>query len=213
MKKVRWRPYIYVVALIFLSILLFGLPYTAEGIAKFERVAIFTLVAVTMTYAIFVYGQAEASKRMAEEMMQQRYGDVLPIVDIQKQDESAKEKIRKGLDIESGKIPEGQLCTLRSIGLGPAINVCSFIRTPTGERRQWDFGTLAANDETDKERLSIEQRSGRGVLVAYYKDVYDQPFESSREVIVDKERRSYKIGSLKIRKLTEEEYTIVMREG
>jgi len=171
------------------------------------------LVAVTMVYAYSSYVQAEASKKMAEEMMQQRYGGVFPIVDIKEQKESGSEMIKKGLDIGDGKIPEGQLCTLRNIGLGPAINVCLFIRTPTGERRQWDFGTLAVNDEADKERLSIEQRNGRGVLVAYYRDAYERTFESSREFTIDQAGRSCKIGPLKIRKLTDEEYTVAVREG
>lgn len=200
----RWWPFFIVIIALCIGLLLRH--------PLVEQMAIVALVAITMAYAIFVSEQAEASKKMAEEMMQQRYGAVLPIVDIREQDESAQEKIKKGLDIESGKIPEGQLCTLRSIGLGPAINVCSFIRTPTGERRQWDFGTLTVNEETDKERLFIEQRGDRGILIAYYRDVYEQPFESSREVMVDKDKRSSELGPLKIRKLTEGEYTIAVRE-
>jgi hypothetical protein len=153
---------------------------------------------------------ADTNKKMAEEMMQQRYGDVLPIVDIKEQKESSTEMIKKGLDIGDGKIPEGQLCTLQNVGLGPAINVCSFIRTPSGERRQWNFGTLAVTDETAKERLFIDLRNGRGILVSYYKDAYERPFESSREFITDKEGRSYTLGPLRIRKLTEQEYSRVI---
>lgn len=175
-----------------------------------EQMTMIALVAVTMVYAYSSYVQAEASKKMAEEMMQQRYGGVFPIVDIKEQKESGSEMIKKGLDIGDGKIPEGQLCTLRNIGLGPAVNVWSFIRTPSGERRQWDFGTLKVNEEVEKEQLSIERKNGRGVLVAYYKDVYERPFESSREFIIDQAGRSYKIGPLKIRKLTEEEYIVAV---
>jgi hypothetical protein len=209
MKIIRWVPLI--VALIILAVALSWIPYTVEGIAKFERMASFFLVGVTLLYATYIYVQAEASKKMAEEMMQQRYGSVFPIVDIKEQKENSSEMIKKGLDIGDGKIPKGQLCKLRNIGLGPAINVCSFIRTPTGERRQWDFGTLAISDETDKERLSIEVRDRRGILVAYYKDVYERSFESSREFVVNKKERGCKIGPLKIRKLTDEEYKIALR--
>ena len=63
----------------------------------------------------------------------------------------------------------------------------------------------------EKEQLSIERKNGRGVLVAYYKDVYERPFESSREFIIDQAGRSCKIGPLKIRKLTEEEYMVAVR--
>jgi hypothetical protein len=205
----RWWVYIVVFALIVVILAL--IPIDEEGIAKFGLLATVALVAVTATYAASAHEQAEASKKMAEEMMQQRYGGVFPIVDIKEQKENGTEMIRKGLDIRDGKVPEGQLCRLRNIGLGPAINVCSFIRTPTGERRQWDFGTLAVNDEADKERLSIEQRNGRGVLVAYYKDVYERPFESSREFIIDQAEGSCEIGPLKIRKLTDEEYAVALR--
>jgi len=202
----------FIVALIFLAVALAMIPYTVIGIAMFERLATIALIAITTMYATFVYVQADASKKMAEEMMQQRYGGVFPIVDIKEQKESGSEMIKKGLDIGDGKIPEGQLCTLRNIGLGPAVNVWSFIRTPTGERRQWDFGTLKVNEEVEKEQLSIERKNGRGVLVAYYKDVYERPFESSREfIIVDKAGCSCKIGPLKIRKLTEEEYMVAVR--
>ncbi len=149
--------------------------------------------------------QAEASNAMVEEMMQQRYGNILPIIDIQEQDESPHDKIRIGLSIESGKSPEGLLCLLRNIGLGPALDVWTFIITPTNrERRQWDFGAVSINEKTDIERLSIEQHESRGILVAYYKDVYDRPFESSREFIMSSNQRSYKLGPLKIRKLTKE---------
>ena len=204
----RWLGYIVVFALI--VVLLALIPIDEEGIAKFGLLATVVLVAVTATYATSAHEQAEASKKMAEEMMQQRYGGVFPIVDIKEQKESGSEMIKKGLDIGDGKIPEGQLCTLRNIGLGPAVNVWSFIRTPSGERRQWDFGTLKVNEEVEKEQLSIERKNGRGVLVAYYKDVYERPFESSREFIIDQAGRSYKIGPLKIRKLTEEEYIVAV---
>ncbi|MCJ7829270.1 MAG: hypothetical protein MUP81_05985 [Dehalococcoidia bacterium] len=205
MKKLcRWS--MYVVAGVLIVALLALIPIDERGIAKVGLLVTVALVAVTVTYATYAHVQAEASKKMAEEMMQQRYGGVFPIVDIKEQKESGSEMIKKGLDIGDGKIPEGQLCKLRNIGLGPAINVCSFIRTPTGERRQWDFGTLAVSDETDKERLSIELRDRRGILIAYCKDVYERPFESSREFIVNKKGRSCEIGPLKIRKLTEEEY-------
>ena len=200
-----------IVALVLIVVALALIPIDKGGIAKFGLLATVALVAVTVTYATSAHEQAEASKKMAEEMMQQRYGGAFPIVDIKEQKESSTEMIKKGLDIGGGKIPEGQLCRLRNIGLGPAINVCSFIRTPTGERRQWDFGTLAVNDEADKEQLSIEQRNGWGVLVAYYRDVYERPFESSREFTIDQAGRSCKIGPLKIRKLTDEEYAVALR--
>jgi hypothetical protein len=193
-----------------LAVFLLLTPYDEKGNAKFERLATFALVGVTMTYATFTYQQAEASKKMAEEMAQQRYGIVFPIVDVQEREESATDKIRKGLDIQSGDIPKWQSCTLRNIGLGPAVNVCSFIRTPTDERRQWDFGTLAVNEEARTEQLSIEQKNGRGVLVAYYKDVYGRSFESSREIIINQAVCSYKTGPLKIRNLTEEEYIVAI---
>ncbi len=164
----------------------------------------------TIILAIITYSYAKSTKSMAEEMKQQRYGNVLPIVDIKEQKETSSEMIKKGLDIGDGKIPEGQLCTLRNVGLGPAINVCSFIRTPSGERLQWNFGTLAVKDETIKEYLSIELSNERGILVNYYKDAYERPFESSREFIVNKENHSYKLGPLITHEITAEKYSKIL---
>jgi len=169
-----------------------------------------TMLATT-ALAIITYSYANSTKLMAEEIMQQRYGYMLPVVNIREQKESGTEMIKKGLDIESGKIPEVQLCILENIGLGPAINISSFIRTPSGERRYWNFGTLAATDETATERLSVELKDGRGFLVTYYEDAYERPFESSREFIIHKEGRSYTLGPLRIRKLTEEEYSGILK--
>ncbi len=153
--------------------------------------------------------QTQASRKMAEEMMQQRYGHVLPILDIQEQDKSAKDMIRTGLIIGSGQIPEGLSCLLRNVGLGPALNVWTFIIVPIDRRRhQWDFGVLSVDDKTGVEWLSIEQHDSRSVLVAYYKDVYGRPFESSREFISYVGEGNYELGPLRIRELTEEEYVM-----
>ena len=189
---------------------LFELLSLAEGL---QIMLMYTLVLVTGYYAKSSAEQAEASKKMAEEMMQQRYGAVLPIIDIQEQPESPEELAERAYGIGSGEFLKERVCILRSIGLGPAIGVLSFIRTPTGERRQWDFGTLAVREKTDKYPLSFNQRSGCDVVVAYYRDVYGQPFESGREVTVGKEKSVHYLGPLKIRKLTEEEYRILAREG
>ena len=71
-KRIGWWPPL--VALALLAIALFLLP------SKFERLALFALVAVTMAYAIFTYRQVQASKQMIGEAKEQRLAALQPIV-------------------------------------------------------------------------------------------------------------------------------------
>jgi hypothetical protein len=206
----RWWVYIVVLALIVVILAL--IPIDEEGIAKFGLLTTVALVAVTATYAASAHEQAEASKKMAEEMMQQRYTAVMPVVDIQepREGEHPRAVAERAYQIRGGENLENLPCVLQNIGLGPAVDVCSCIFF-AGQRRMWDIGTLGVSKETDRMPLSIEQKNGQSILVAYYRDVYGQSFESSREVIIDQAGSSYKIGSLKIRKLTAEEYAVALR--
>ena len=168
--------------------------------------------------------QAKASVEMAEEMKQQRYDALRPIIDIVVLPVSAQERIKQGFDAKEGKSPSGLPCMLRNIGVGPATNVFSFIEHPEKGCLRWDFGTIpvATGEEVNKHtreireeeveytreaQLSIQQRGEHKTLVAYYKDVYENSFESSRKVRVIKEKVRLEIGPLKVRKLPKEEIT------
>jgi len=176
------------------------------------------LVAVTVVYVYILMEtaaaarqQAEASVKMAEETKEQRYDTVRPVIDIQR---DLGEQIREGLAAQSEEFSYGLWCTLRNIGVGPAIDVYSYVRIDS-ERQLWPFGTLPIGEPTLKKRLSLEHTGDRMVLVAYYKDVYGRDFGSRREVTLDQERSGWKIGPLEIevRKIAKEEPTKMIKEA
>ncbi|MCD6453444.1 MAG: hypothetical protein J7K77_04075, partial [Dehalococcoidales bacterium] len=163
---------------------------TAQAI---EVTITFVLVLITAIYvkrtaeiAKSTKEQADASVKMAKEMREQRYDAVRPIIDIQRD--------------------RGLVCILHNIGLGPAIDVRSFIQYHKQERRPWEFGTLTSGGKTEEMILSLEHEDNRMVLVAYYKDIYGRRFESSREVSIGETPNSnWVIGPLKIRPVKEDE--------
>jgi hypothetical protein len=152
--------------------------------------------------------QADASVKMAKEMKQQRYDTVRPVIDIQRApwDE---DKLPEAFAGKSGDTSRGLACALHNIGLGPAIDMHSFVQNPfvqnpSDPRQRFECGTLATGEKTHKMNLSMKQEDGRMALLAYYKDVYERAFESSREVSVDKEK-GWQLGPLKIRPVLENE--------
>ena len=166
------------------------------------------LVVITGIYAWRTFAiskatekQADASVKIAEEMREQRYDTVRPVIDIQREpwDE---DKLPEAFTGKSGDTSRGLACVLRNIGLGPAIDMHSFVQNPSDRRQRFEFGTLATGEKTHKMNLSVKQEDGRMALLAYYKDVYERAFESSREVSVDKEK-GWQLGPLKIRPVME----------
>ena len=148
--------------------------------------------------------QAEASVKMAEEMREQRYDAVRPVIDIYR-DQTDEDKLPEAFAGKSGDTSRGLACVLHNIGLGPAIDLYSFVQNPfSGKRQHYDFGTIATGEKTPKMNLSVKQKDGRMALLAYYKDVYGRAFESSREVSSDKEK-GWQLGPLKIRPVMEDE--------
>ena len=149
--------------------------------------------------------QADASMKMAEEMREQRYDTVRPVIDIVVQPMEGKELIYRGLLAENGKFPNSVPCKLRNIGVGPAIELFSCIEYIEGKPLRCDFGAIpvAIGEEemgyTSETRLFLEQRGNHKALVAYYKDVYGRAFESSREVTLNKENTTCETGPLQIR--------------
>lgn len=162
------------------------------------------LVAATGALAVYAAGQADTSVRMAEEMRKQRYDTVRPVIDIQREqsDEDKTVEVYAAIHEDTSR---GLSCILQNIGLGPAIDLYSFVQNPiSGESQHHPFGTLATRRKTYKMNLSLNHEENRMVLVAYYKDVYGRTFESSREVRIDKEK-GWQLGPLKINPLPEKE--------
>jgi hypothetical protein len=157
----------------------------------------FALVLITCIYAMRTVDIAKANREMAEEMKEQRYDAVRPVIDIQVVLEGVA-AISAGLAAESEDFAWGLSCILHNIGLGPAIDVYSFVQVQKNERRCWDFGTLAKDQKTDNpESLSVNKKGGRNYVAVYYKDVFGRNFESSREVKPTKEKTALEIGPLK----------------
>jgi len=177
-----------------------------------EIVITFTLVLITAIYvkrtsdiaeatkeqAKATKEQADASVKMAEEMREQRYDAVRPVIDIINIEQTPLELARQAYE----KKPPNELrCKLCNVGVGPAIDVYSFVQPPSHERQRHHFHTIAIGKETIPMNLSLEQKDDRWFLVAYYKDVYGQCFESSREVRVG----VVNPDPLKFRNISEEE--------
>jgi hypothetical protein len=138
------------------------------------------LVVVTGYYALVAF-------RQADEMKEQRYSALRPIIDINRESSLTNEEIGEIRSIvESGNMPEKLICTLRNIGPGPAIDVYSLTKGANGKPLRYDLGTIAADNKegemTLTRQLLIERVGDRAFLVAYYKDAYGQCFKSSREV-------------------------------
>jgi len=156
------------------------------------------LVAVTGSYAFSAVKQADASVKMAEEMREQRYDAVRPVIDIYR-DPADDDKMPEAIAASEGDASRGLSCVLKNIGLGPAIDLRSFVQNPiSGERQHHDFGTLAIGKTTYRVKLSLIHEGSPLALLAYYKDVYGRTFKSSREVTIDKEK-GWEIDSLHIR--------------
>lgn len=169
------------------------------------------LVGVTILYAISAVRQADASMKMAEEMKDARYDALRPIIDIVEQTVEPREMATRAYNAREGIFPKKLSCLIRNIGVGPAIEVYSFIVDASGETCRWDYGSIPVaigEEEMGYRRempLSLRQRGEHKALVVRYKDVYGNLFESSREVTFNKEKSACSIGPLKIRKIAEEE--------
>ncbi len=174
------------------------------------------LVLITCIYAMrtsdiakATRAQAETSMKMAEEMKKQRYDTVRPVIDIYK-DPTDEDEMSEAFAATKGDASQGLSCALCNVGLGPAIDLYSFVQTSSGSR-SYDCGTLAVGKKTPRMKLSMINEINKDhpsdlLLVALYRDVYDRDFISSREVSVDKERKgAWSIGPLKIVPAKEDE--------
>ncbi len=170
-----------------------------------DTIILFTLASATIFYAIRTSDiakatreQAAASVKMAEEMRDTRYDALRPIIDIVNIPQTP---IELASSAYTKELPKELPCKLRNIGVGPATDVYSFVYHGSDERGRYNFGTIVIGKETDPVRLSLSQKDDHWFLVAYYKDVYDRWFKSSREV----RRGAVNPDPLKIREITEEE--------
>jgi len=194
----------------FLYIIALAFHYSEEiGLSdKLQILLMFGLVAVTTFYAWSASRQADANVKMAKRMEKQKYDVVRPVIDIQRNIEF-RDLERQTLEANAAlldDISHGLTCILHNVGVGPAIDTFSFIEHPEKGRLSWDFGPIVMNRKTEIMPLALKHEGNRMALVAYYKDVYDNWFESSREVRIEKTPNpNWVVGHLEIRPIKEEE--------
>lgn len=190
------------VGLIFIVVtMLFKLLELADSI---QVALMLTLVLVTWHYARSAREQAEANKKMAEEMMEQRYDAIIPVIDIQVLERSVDELLEQAYGAK-GRLPKKMRCTYRNVGLGPATNISCLIGDLEGDSLREDFGTLAVGEKSEEIGLFLTQKDGRNALVVNYSDIYGRLLESSRDVSVETGSASFEIGPLRVRKLAAKE--------
>lgn len=81
-------------------------------------------------------------------------------------------------------------CTLHNIGVGPAIDLYSFIQNPDSKKQQrYDFGTLSKGDKTPGMHLMMINVASDMMLVAFYYDVYGNLLSSSRKVTINQQKK------------------------
>ena len=139
------------------------------------------LIVVTILYAYFTFGVAQASLKMAEEMREQRYGAVRPIIDIVREADGAR-VLGEAMEGSVGQITDGLLCRICNIGVGPAMDVVTVVMSFSVGSMKKSFGTMGVGDHTEPYLLSIMQGSGRQELCVYYSDIYGNRYQSRREV-------------------------------
>ena len=157
-------------------------------------------IVILFFLALATLGYVKRTKDMAEEMREQRYDAVRPAIDF-KRDIANTDTVRQTSEVYAAIHEEafhGLSCILCNVGLGPAIDVRSFIHHPQRGRLPFEFGTIESCGKTDRWILSISHESNHAALVACYEDIYGRTLKSSREVSIDKENHDWKLGRLKV---------------
>ena len=139
------------------------------------------LVGITLVYAVGAHRQANASYEMAKEMREQKFESVRPIIEIQRGGDTDR-RMSEEVAGSQGHTGYGLSCKISNIGLGPALEIKSLVKTGADISEIRDFGVLTKGEKIYTGLLSQEQEDSRKALVVIYNDIYGREFESSREV-------------------------------
>ncbi len=154
---------------------------TSDRVGITTAISMVALVILTSIYAWH-------TRKMAEEMKKQRHEAFRPIIDIVVQPLNPLELAKQAYAATEEKLPVEMPCILRNIGVGPAVDLDSFIQNPgTKKRLRFEFGTLAKGDSTPKMNLLLIQDGSNMILVAFYYDVYGNLLSSSRKVTINEQ--------------------------
>lgn len=184
---------------IFLFVIVLAYRYSDEiKLAEFLQILLmFGLVTVTIVYAWSASRQASASRKMAEEMREQRYDAVRPVIDFELQD--------PGISADAQRMVAHR-CLIHNIGVGPAIDLnMPILLNLMGDSAWQALGTIGRDGKAAARFvLATKRAENHWFLVAHYRDIYDRCFESSREVV--SEGPEWKLDRLKTCKITEQEF-------
>lgn len=163
----------------------------------------FTLAAV-FWYAWEARKQAKATERMAEEMLETRHGDVLPVIDFIPEAGRGVDRIAEALRIQEGILPETLHGRLENIGFGPALDL-KFQMNLHGMEPNWkhiprvEVGQPAQDGLARKQEWHIFLESVDDFvkrLWVEYHNVYGRPYQSWRDVDFDVETGNTTVGPL-----------------
>ena len=156
-----------------------------------QAISTLILVGVTAFYAWKTYDlstdakrQADASVKMADEMKEQRYDTVRPVIDIELVERSTDLSKRAYSDREQ-VILNGLRGKLVNRGLGPAMDVQSYIVTESGKEKH-NFGVIGKGKEYDPLQLALLSENNFAFVRVEYRDIYGRLLESKREFVQEK---------------------------
>ena len=169
------------------NLLYFQLISVSESI---QIILTFALVLVTLAYvkrtadiAKATKDQAKASLKTLHEMEFQRIGSVRPVLDIEiiplPPIELAKRAYSHPL-----KIPANILCRIENIGVGPALDTYFETTNEVGNNTRQKIGVVKVNEVIQKVELTPEYREEDSFLVVNYRDIFDNLYQSSREIFL-----------------------------
>ncbi len=147
---------------------------TSDKVGITMAISTVALVIVTGIYAWHTH-------KMAEEMREQRYDALRPIIDFRWRDS---ESISGGALMVGarGEVPSELSGQLLNVGVGPAIDLYSFNKVGQDSHHRYDFEVLKAGELARQVSLSVSQEGNIGILEAYYRDVYGRTFRSRIEI-------------------------------
>jgi hypothetical protein len=152
-------------------------------------------VQLTTNAVISAKHQANASIKMAEEMKNQRYDSVRPVLDI--------EVISSGIELstlaytkdKSKIILQHITCKLHNVGVGPAIDVFSH-RVSDGKCVDYPWGIISVGVDMCADSFALDNEADGYYVISKYKDIYNRDFLSRRKVITSSSE--FVTGSLEI---------------
>jgi hypothetical protein len=158
----------------------------------------------TSIYAWLTRQQVNANIKMAEEMRETRYDTIKPIIDINKDTTDNMDRAGQILAAKEGRTDICIGCTLKNIGLGPAIDVYSYTKYSSGEMIRQDHNTLVIGNEIYAS-LIIEHINDAMELSVYYRDTYGRTLKSRRIVTLNSKTEKFELGNLEIQEISEDE--------